>query len=94
MGRATPPSQAAIRAGLSTSPYQSGTGDYGSADTRRTLEGVTKETFSRLLRELANQGLIAVEKRDIVLRDRARLAEIARPAAPKSPLSDKRASVS
>src|SRR5262249_25567138 len=26
-------------------PYQSGTGDYGSADTRRTLDGVTKETF-------------------------------------------------
>lgn len=66
--------------------------------------GVTKETFSRLLRELANQGLIAVEKRDIVLRDRARLARIAHPAearaadagakgaSPASPLSDKRAS--
>jgi acetolactate synthase-1/2/3 large subunit len=27
------------------SPYQSGAGDYGSADTRRTLDGVTKETF-------------------------------------------------
>jgi acetolactate synthase-1/2/3 large subunit len=27
------------------SPYQSGTGDYGSADTRRALGGVTKQTF-------------------------------------------------
>src|SRR5262245_19284395 len=27
------------------SPYQSGSGDYGSADTRRTLDGVTKQTF-------------------------------------------------
>jgi CRP-like cAMP-binding protein len=53
--------------------------------------GVTKETFSRLLRELANQGLIAVDKRDIVLRDRARLADIAHPAAPPA-LSDRRAS--
>ena len=26
-------------------PYQSGTGDYGAADTRKTLEGVTKQTF-------------------------------------------------
>jgi acetolactate synthase I/II/III large subunit len=26
-------------------PYQSGTGDYGGADTRKTLEGVTKRTF-------------------------------------------------
>ena len=26
-------------------PYQSGTGDYGAADTRKTLEGVTKRTF-------------------------------------------------
>lgn len=43
--------------------------------------GVTKETFSRLLRELANQGLIEVEKRDIVLRDRAGLAVIAQGAA-------------
>ncbi len=39
--------------------------------------GVTKETFSRLLRELANQGLIEVEKRDIVLRNRAGLAQVA-----------------
>lgn len=42
--------------------------------------GVTKETFSRLLRELANQALIEVEKRDILLRDRAGLAAIARGA--------------
>jgi acetolactate synthase-1/2/3 large subunit len=27
------------------SPYQSGTGDYGSADTRAALKGVTKRTF-------------------------------------------------
>jgi acetolactate synthase-1/2/3 large subunit len=27
------------------SPYQSGTGDYGSADTRKTLDGVSKQTF-------------------------------------------------
>jgi len=26
-------------------PYQSGTGDYGAADTRKALEAVTKETF-------------------------------------------------
>ncbi len=52
--------------------------------------GVTKETFSRLLRELANQGLIAVDKRDIVLRDRPRLAEIAHPSAPAA-LSERRA---
>jgi CRP-like cAMP-binding protein len=55
--------------------------------------GVTKETFSRLLRELANQGLIGVEKRDIVLRDRARLAATAHPNCAGA-LSDKRASVS
>lgn len=42
--------------------------------------GVTKETFSRLLRELANQGLIEVEKRDIALRDRPGLAVVARGA--------------
>jgi CRP-like cAMP-binding protein len=42
--------------------------------------GITKETFSRLLREMANQGLIEVERRDILLRDRARLAAIAQGA--------------
>ena len=39
--------------------------------------GVTKETFSRLLRDLSAQGLIEVRQRDIVLRDAARLAELA-----------------
>ncbi|OGA18369.1 MAG: hypothetical protein A3I63_02785 [Betaproteobacteria bacterium RIFCSPLOWO2_02_FULL_66_14] len=39
--------------------------------------GVTKETFSRLLREMANQGLIEVEKREIVLRNRTGLALVA-----------------
>lgn len=43
--------------------------------------GVTKETFSRLLREMANQGLIEVAKREIVLRNRARLAQVAQGAA-------------
>ena len=43
--------------------------------------GVTKETFSRLLREMANQGFITVEKRDIVLRNRAGLAQIAQGVA-------------
>lgn len=43
--------------------------------------GVTKETFSRLLRELANQGLIEVERREILLRDRAGLAVVAQGAA-------------
>jgi len=39
--------------------------------------GVTKETFSRLLRDLSAQGLIEVRQREIVLRDAARLAELA-----------------
>ena len=41
--------------------------------------GVTKETFSRLLRELVDGGLIAVQKRDILLHDRSRLQAIAHP---------------
>jgi len=49
--------------------------------------GVTKETFSRLLREFADRGLILVEKRDILLHDRGRLAAIAHPY-PVHPLSD------
>jgi len=36
--------------------------------------GVTKETFSRLLREFVQAKLIAVDKREVVLLDRARLA--------------------
>jgi CRP/FNR family transcriptional regulator, dissimilatory nitrate respiration regulator len=39
--------------------------------------GVTKETLSRLLREFADKGLIAIDKRDILLRDRALLAAAA-----------------
>jgi CRP-like cAMP-binding protein len=55
--------------------------------------GVTKETFSRLLRELADRRLITVDKRDILMHDRARLAEIAHPR-PSQPLSEPRASES
>jgi len=40
--------------------------------------GVTKETFSRLLHELIAQGLVEVSRRDILLRDPPRLAELAR----------------
>jgi len=40
--------------------------------------GVTKETFSRLLRELAQLGLITVARREITLLERDRLAELAR----------------
>jgi len=43
--------------------------------------GVTKETFSRLLREFADRGMIVVEKRDILLHDRPRLEAIAHPHA-------------
>jgi CRP-like cAMP-binding protein len=43
--------------------------------------GITKETFSRLLHELSSQGLIEVCQREIVLRDPARLAELARNGA-------------
>ena len=39
--------------------------------------GVTKETMSRLLRELASRGVIAVSRREITIVDRARLAQIA-----------------
>jgi len=39
--------------------------------------GVTKETFSRLLHELTVQGLVEVSRREIVLRDPQRLAELA-----------------
>jgi CRP-like cAMP-binding protein len=40
--------------------------------------GITKETFSRLLHELIAQGLVEVSRRDILLRDPPRLAELAR----------------
>lgn len=40
--------------------------------------GITKETFSRLLRELAQLDLITVVRREISLVDRERLAELAR----------------
>jgi CRP-like cAMP-binding protein len=43
--------------------------------------GVTKETFSRLLRELTDQGLVQVTRREITLLDRARLAAVARGTA-------------
>jgi Mn-dependent DtxR family transcriptional regulator len=39
--------------------------------------GVTKETFSRLLRELAQRGLVRIAKREITLLDRAELAQVA-----------------
>lgn len=39
--------------------------------------GVTKETLSRLLRELIDAGLIAMARRDIVILDRARLERLA-----------------
>jgi CRP-like cAMP-binding protein len=39
--------------------------------------GVTKETMSRLLRDLAIRGVIAVERREITIVDRAQLAQIA-----------------
>ncbi|MEW6690133.1 MAG: Crp/Fnr family transcriptional regulator [Pseudomonadota bacterium] len=39
--------------------------------------GVTKETMSRLLRELTNRELITVSRREIMIRDRARLAQLA-----------------
>jgi CRP-like cAMP-binding protein len=41
--------------------------------------GVTKETFSRQLREFVDRGLIVVEKREILLQDRLRLEAIAHP---------------
>jgi CRP-like cAMP-binding protein len=42
--------------------------------------GMTKETLSRLLHRLAAEGLIAVNRREITLLDRAGLAALARPA--------------
>jgi len=40
--------------------------------------GITKETMSRLLRELANRRLIAVTRRDIEVLDRDALAQVTR----------------
>jgi len=40
--------------------------------------GIKKETLSRLLRGLAQKGLIAVEQRDVEILDRPRLAALAR----------------
>lgn len=56
--------------------------------------GVTKETFSRLLREFADRGLILVQKRDIALHDRARLEAIAHPHPEAHSVSDIRVSES
>lgn len=39
--------------------------------------GVTKETLSRLLRQMTDEGLISMTKRDLTLRDRERLAAAA-----------------
>jgi len=39
--------------------------------------GITKETMSRLLRELVDRGLIVVDRRDIKLRDLQGLAQVA-----------------
>ena len=43
--------------------------------------GVTKETLSRLLREFSDHGLIDVQNRNVVVRDRVRLAAVAQPEA-------------
>jgi acetolactate synthase-1/2/3 large subunit len=44
------------------SPYQSGTGDYGSADTRKTLQGVTKQTF------VANEPVEGVQATQLAIK--------------------------
>jgi acetolactate synthase-1/2/3 large subunit len=44
------------------SPYQSGTGDYGAADTRKTLDGVTKRTF------VANEPVEAVQATQLAIK--------------------------
>ncbi len=43
-------------------PYQSGTGDYGAADTRKALEAVTKQTF------VANQPIEAVHATQLAVK--------------------------
>lgn len=44
------------------SPYQSGTGDYGAADTRKALDGVTKQTF------VANEPAEAVQATQLAIK--------------------------
>jgi CRP-like cAMP-binding protein len=39
--------------------------------------GSSRETVSRTMRELVDKGLIAVQRRDIVIRDRAALEQTA-----------------
>src|SRR5262249_49876698 len=43
-------------------PYQSGTGDYGSADTRKALDGVTKQTF------VANEPVEGVQATQLAIK--------------------------
>lgn len=50
--------------------------------------GITKETLSRILREFADAGLISIEQRMVVLRNRVLLAKAAGPA----PVREARAS--
>jgi len=40
--------------------------------------GITKETLSRLLRQLASQGIVQLARRDVILLDRPRLSAVAR----------------
>jgi CRP-like cAMP-binding protein len=40
--------------------------------------GITKETLSRLLRDLMRRGLVAVAKRDVTLLDRAQISALIR----------------
>ena len=40
--------------------------------------GITKETLSRLLRDLSQHGLVAVARRDVTLLDRRGLSQIIR----------------
>ena len=48
--------------------------------------GVTKETFSRLLRELGQRKVVSVARREITLLDRERLADIAHGKARHHPV--------
>jgi CRP-like cAMP-binding protein len=42
--------------------------------------GITKETLSRLLRQLADEGIVRLVRRDVILLDRSRLSAAARGA--------------